>query len=118
MGPHGAILSEKSFRKMVFPMVEDEGEAYSYGLYLFEDEGYRHAGHGGDVPGYESYLWLDLDNGLGTVVLMSQPYNKRASFIALEFLREAYLGHNIPDPPPLPDFTHISSPHRVCRDVP
>lgn len=101
------LLNEAGFRRLVFPMIEDEGEAYSYGLYLFDDEGYRHAGHGGDVPGFESYLWLDLDNRLGTVVLMTQPYTQRASFIALEYLRTAWLGHRLPDPPPMPDFTHV-----------
>jgi D-alanyl-D-alanine carboxypeptidase len=113
-GPNGRLISEKSYRKMIFPMIEDEGEAYSYGLYLFEDDGFRHAGHGGDVPGYEAYMWLDLDNRLGTVMLMTTPYNRRASFIALEFFREAYLGYRLPEPPPLPDFTHVSSPQEYA----
>lgn len=112
--PGGRILSETSYKKMILPMVEEEGEAYSYGLYLFEEDGYRHAGHGGDVPGYESYLWLDLDNGLGTVVLMTTPYVPRASFIALEFLREVYLGRRLPVAPPIPDFTFISSPEEYA----
>jgi CubicO group peptidase (beta-lactamase class C family) len=109
-GPHGRLISEASHKQLVSPMIEDDGEAYSYGLYLFEDEGYRVAGHGGDVPGYEAYLWLDLDNGLGAVLLSSQPYPPRASFLALEFFRAAYLGVDLPDSPPLPDFTHISNP--------
>lgn len=113
-GPFGPLLSEASCRKMVAPMIEDEGEAYSYGLYLFDDEGYRHAGHGGDIPGYETYLWLDLDNSLGVVVLMTQPYTPRASFLALEYLRAAYLGFRIPEKAPLPDFTHISNPHEYA----
>lgn len=110
VGPSGRIMSESSYKKMVFPMIEEDGEAYSYGLYLFDEDGYRHAGHGGDVPGYESYLWLDLDNGLGTVVLMTTPRVPRASFIALEFFREAYLGHRLPVAPPIPDFTFIRDP--------
>lgn len=109
-GPHGPLILEENFAKLIFPMIEDEGEAYSYGLYLFEDEGYRHAGHGGDVPGYESYLWLDLDNGLGAVVLMTQPYAPRASFLALEYFRAAYLGHRLPEKTQIPDFTHINNP--------
>lgn len=109
-GPHGRLMSEASYQKLVTPMIEDDGEVYSYGLYLFEDEGYRVAGHGGDVPGYEAYLWLDLDNGLGTVLLSSKPYPPRVSFLALEFFRAAYLGLELPDSPPLPDFTHISNP--------
>lgn len=110
LGPHDQILSEVSYKKMVSPMIEDEGEAYSYGLYLFEDDGYRHAGHGGDVPGYEAYLWLDLDNSLGTVVLMTTPYAPRASFLALEYFRAAHLGLQLPETPSVPDFTHVGNP--------
>ncbi|RPJ40415.1 MAG: class A beta-lactamase-related serine hydrolase, partial [Chloroflexi bacterium] len=110
-GPRGWLLSEASWQKLFHPLIEDEGEMYGYGIYLFDDEdGNRVAGHGGDVPGYEAYLWLDLENGLGTVVLSSQPYPPRASFLALEFFRAAALGLDPPDNPPLPDFTHISSP--------
>ncbi|HEX9019540.1 MAG TPA: serine hydrolase domain-containing protein [Anaerolineaceae bacterium] len=107
LGPTEPLMTEASYKKLVTPMIEDEGEVYSYGLYLFEDEGYQIAGHGGDVPGYSTYLWLDLDNGLGSVALMTEPYTPRASFMALETLRAAYLGHRLPEPPPLPDFTHV-----------
>jgi hypothetical protein len=41
---------------------------------------------------------------------MSEPYTPRASFLALENFRSAYLGHKLPDSPPLPDFTHIKDP--------
>jgi len=109
-GPNEQVLSEQSYRKLVAPMIEDEGETYGYGFYLFEDDGYQIAGHGGDVPGYEAYMWLDLTNGIGSVVLMSEPYTPRASFLILEFFRAAYLGHQLPDAPPLPDFTHIKDP--------
>ena len=110
------LLSAHSFARMVKPMIQEEGESYSYGLYLFEDDGYRIAGHGGDVPGYECYLWLDLDNGLGTLVLMTTPYTPRASFLTLEFFRAAYLGHRLPVEPPLPDFTHVSHPADYVGD--
>lgn len=113
-GPHGELLSRASYQKMVLPMMEDEGESYSYGLHLFKDDGYQIAGHGGDVPGYESYMWLDLDNGLGSVVLMSTPYTPRASFLTLEFFRAAYLGHQLPDTPPLPNFTHVKDPSQYA----
>lgn len=111
--PDGRILSEAAYERMITPQIEDEGEAYSYGLHLFEDEGYHHAGHGGDIPGYESYMWLDLDNLLGAVVLMTQPYTPRASFLALEFFRAITLGQLLPDPI-LPDFTHIANPEEYA----
>ena len=111
IGVNGPLISE-SVKKLVRPMIEEEGEVYSYGLTLFEDEGYRVAGHGGDVPGYQAYMWLDLNTGLGTVVLMTEPYTPRASFLVLEFFRTAYLGMPLPDTPPLPNFTHVSN----CAD--
>lgn len=109
-GPRGRVLSETSYRKMITSMIDDEGEAYGYGLYLFDDDGYRHAGHGGDIPGYESYLWMDLDNKLGAVMLMTTPPTPQASFLALEYLRSAYLGFPVPAAMDAPDFTHIADP--------
>jgi len=101
------IISEENFRKMITPMIEENGEQYSYGFTLFTDEGIRHAGHGGDVPGYECYLWLDLDNKLASATLMTQPYTPRASFLTLEYLRGIYLTGKLPKQPPLPDYTHV-----------
>lgn len=109
-GPNGRLIAKESYLKLVHPMIEEDGETYGYGMYLFEDEGYQIAGHGGDVPGYQAYMWLDITNSIGSVVLMSEPYVPRASFLTLEYLRDAYLGHRLPDTPPLPDFTHIKNP--------
>jgi hypothetical protein len=109
-GPNGPLISEAGYSKMVSPRIEDDGETYGYGLYLFEDEGYQFAGHGGDVPGYECYMWLDLTNSLGAITLMSTPHTPRASFLTLEYFRAAYLRHRLPVAPPLPDFTHIANP--------
>ncbi len=113
-GPHGRLISLSSYEKMVHPMIEDEGEAYGYGLYLFEDDGYHVAGHGGDVPGYQAYLWLDLDNRLASVVLMTEPYTPRASFLTLEFFRAASLKNALPDLPPLPNFTTVKDPEQYA----
>lgn len=109
-GPQGPLLSPANLSRLLTPQIEDEGESYSYGLYLFEDDGYRVAGHGGDVPGYECYMWIDLDNRLGALVLMTQPYTPRASFLALEYLRSAHLGMPLPETPPMPNFSHIRVP--------
>lgn len=109
-GPDGPVISKESYQKLVSPRIDEDGEAYGYGLYLFEDDGYQIAGHGGDVPGYQAYMWLDISNGIGSVVLMSEPYTPRASFLTLDYLRAAFLGHRLPDAPPLPDFTHIKDP--------
>ena len=109
-GPRARLISEESYRKMVSPRIEEDGETYGYGLYLFDDDGYQIAGHGGDVPGYESYMWLDLTNSLASITLMSTPHTPRASFLTLEYFRAAYLRFPPPDAPPLPDFTFIANP--------
>lgn len=104
------LLSDENFKKMITPMIEENGEQYSYGLNLFLDEGIHHAGHGGDVPGYECYLWLDLDNRLAAATMMTTPYTPRASFLTLEYLRSVYLTNQPPDLPPMPDYLHVHNP--------
>lgn len=113
-GPHSQVMTLASYQKMTRPMIEDEGDAYSYGMYIFEEEGFTIAGHGGDVPGYESYLWLDLDHKLGAIVLMAQPYTRRASFLALEYFQAVTRGQTVPELPKLPDFTHVANPQEYA----
>ncbi len=109
-GPNGPILLEASYGLLTQPMIVEENNwYYGYGLYVFEDEGFAHIGHGGDMPGYAAYMWLDLDNGLGVVVLMTQPDAPGIPFVALELLRAVYLNRPLPPTPPLPDFTCVEN---------
>ena len=71
-GPDGTVLSEASYERMATEVVG--GSQYGYGLEIFPHGGNRHIGHSGDMPGYEAYISIDLDNGLGTAILSAQPY--------------------------------------------
>jgi len=71
-GPHGRLLSEESYRRMTSEVVP--GSGYGYGIYVQAEEGHRRLAHGGDMPGYEAYVAMDMDRGLGVVVLAAQPY--------------------------------------------
>lgn len=71
-GPRGCLLSEESYRQMTTEVVP--GSGYGYGIYIHSEEGHRRLAHGGDMPGYEAYIAMDMDRGLGVVVLAAQPY--------------------------------------------
>jgi CubicO group peptidase (beta-lactamase class C family) len=93
-GPHGPILSEEDYNRMTQPWIDGDywiWGHYGYGLYVFEEGGFAHVGHGGDMPGYEAYITADLDNGLGTVVLVTQPYPAGLIWGVVRQFRSAYL---------------------------
>jgi CubicO group peptidase (beta-lactamase class C family) len=71
-GPYRRLLSEQSYRRMTTEVVP--GSGYGYGISIRELDGHRRLAHGGDMPGYEAYMAMDLDRGLGVVVLAAQPY--------------------------------------------
>lgn len=95
-GPHGRLLSEESFRRMTTEVVP--GSHYGYGIYVTDEEGYRRLGHGGDMPGYEAYMTMDLDRGLGAVLLAAQPYPAGLWGQVYDYWRAVGIGQ---DPPPL-----------------
>jgi D-alanyl-D-alanine carboxypeptidase len=112
-GPRGRILSEESFALMTTPYLSDEEDEeeggawdYGYGLSLFEEDGFRYIGHSGGMVGYTAYMHVDVDNGLGVALLMTQPGMEKTDFLALKLLRAAHLGQ------PLPEMA-VPDPHRV-----
>ncbi len=107
-GPNGPLLSQESFELLTHPHIaQDEDWSYGYGLNVFEHEGYAHIGHAGDMPGYEAYMWMDLDNGLGSIVLMTHPHISGISLTTLDYLRSLMLNHPIPDLEPPADPLHL-----------
>jgi hypothetical protein len=105
-GPSGPVLTNAHFMLMTTPMVEEA--EYGYGILAFEVDDCAYLGHAGDMPGYEAYLWLDEDHGLGMVMLAAQPYPSGLSWPVLQALRAAYLDQPAPDLS-LPDPTRIES---------
>jgi len=111
-GPNGPILSEASYDLMTRAWIAGDGwvwDNYGYGLYVFEEGGFAHVGHGGDTPGYEAYTWADLDNGYGAAVLVTQPYPSGLIANIIRTFQAAYLGKPLPPIPPQPVPTRLEN---------
>jgi CubicO group peptidase (beta-lactamase class C family) len=107
-GPHTRILSEQRFAQMIEEKVP--GSEYGYGIYTWVDEeGTRHLAHGGDMPGYEGGMSLDLTHGLGTVVLATQPYPAGLWPQVHRMWRAAGEGRTLPEVPPPSDPTYVEN---------
>jgi D-alanyl-D-alanine carboxypeptidase len=71
-GPRGRLLSEEAFAQMsTGNPVEDENDAYGYGLLLRNLDGRRFIGHGGGMVGYLAGMQADTDANLGAIVLQN-----------------------------------------------
>jgi D-alanyl-D-alanine carboxypeptidase len=114
-GPRGRMLSEESFDLMtqrvieakeegpVLSGVEGKGSFYGYGLEIRESDGHTYIGHGGGMVGYYSYILVDMDNGLGIVVLMNGPggqSDEEIAMFALKLLRAALHDQELSPVPP------------------
>ncbi len=106
-GPRGRILSEESFdlmsQRVIKAEEEGEGSFYGYGLGIRESDGHTYIGHGGGMVGYYSYILVDMDDGLGVVVLMNGPggrFDEEIAMFALKLLRAALHDQELPSVPP------------------
>jgi CubicO group peptidase (beta-lactamase class C family) len=66
------LLSEGSFAQMsTGSPLEDENDAYGYGLLMRNLDGRRFIGHGGGMVGYLAGMQADTDANLGAIVLQN-----------------------------------------------
>jgi CubicO group peptidase (beta-lactamase class C family) len=65
------LVTEESFATMTTPPrgVADDGWGYGCGISVYEHDGRRIVGHSGSTPGHTACVRVDLDSGLGAVVL-------------------------------------------------
>jgi len=104
------LLSKESFEKLIEPGIEMwSGVFYGYGISSSTTRGYTSLMHGGDMPGFESVLSADLDNGLAAWVGMNGPLSSGIANYALNLLRAVYLSQELPDLPEVPDPTVIEN---------
>jgi len=104
-GPNGPLLSEESFALMTQEVIA--GSGYAYGIHTWEDDKGRHLFHSGDMPGYEGYFSIDVDVGLGVVVLATQPYPSGLIRQVRDAARAAFLGHPLPEMPSPDQAAHV-----------
>jgi hypothetical protein len=55
------------------PMDTEYGFAYGYGTEVHRCDGFAHLGHGGGMPGYEAFVLIDTDHGLGVTLVSTKP---------------------------------------------
>jgi D-alanyl-D-alanine carboxypeptidase len=127
-GEHGRLLSEESFDLMTLRITEageeGEGSFYGYGLGIRENDGHTYIGHGGGMVGYYSYMLVDMDEGLGVVVLMNGPgaqSDLEIANYALKLLRAALNNQGLaPVPPTDPNTIENAADYagtfKVCLD--
>jgi len=106
-GPRGRILSEESSDLMTRRIIDrdegEEGSFYGYGLGIRESDGHTYVGHSGVMIGHYARILVDMDDGLGVVVLMNGPAvesDEKIAYFALKLLRAAL--HDRELPPVLP----------------
>lgn len=111
-GPAGPVISRQSYHQMIW---EHEDE-YGYGLYTFDHRGSTVIGHAGDMPGYEAYMFLDLDDGVGVVLLCTQPYPTRLIWQLFYALVEVAQGDLPISLEPHPSPLEITNAHEYAGD--
>ena len=118
-GPDGPIVSPEAFEQMITPLVPSSDPpyheaAYGYGLNVQETDGRRRVGHGGGMVGYSAHIDLDLDAGIGVVVLTNGPWSPwpLADF-TLRAACAAVTGGAAPDPPEL-DYAKVPDAERYA----
>lgn len=71
-GAKGRLLSEEAFAQMSSGNpLEDESDAYGYGLLMRNLDGRQFIGHGGGMVGYLAGMQADTDANLGAIVLQN-----------------------------------------------
>jgi hypothetical protein len=90
----------------------DWGFAYKYGLEIHQDDDATTIGHGGGMPGYEAFLLMDMENGIGLTLLSTQPSIgiRGLAWRVMALWRQAYRGADLETVDlSLADSTHIEN---------
>ena len=110
-GPRGRLLSEESLDLMIYNGVWTGGDYYGYGLATYPVEGRVYIGHGGGNAGFRSAMVIDMEHGLGVVLLTNRmgetdPLVEVAQQALTAACADA-AGH------PLPSLSQLPDPRRI-----
>ncbi len=103
--PAGRLISDKGFELLTTGFVEDEGDwRYGYGLMVGEPGGRPRWKHSGGMVGFTAQMTLDVESGLGVVLLLNGS-GERASTVdfAIDAVGAALAGRHLPEIGPGPD---------------
>ena len=112
-GPSERLLSERSLDLMTNNGVWTGGDYYGYGLATYSVNGREYIGHGGGNTGFRSAMVIDMEAGLGVVLLANRMGETDPLVeVAQLALTAACAGANGQPMPPLPatnGATHIQN---------
>ena len=79
-----ALLKKTSLEEMWTPVRLNDGTTsnYGFGWFLQPVKNHKAVGHGGDMPGFTSFIWRFIDDRL-TVIVLSNCENAQTARIAL-----------------------------------
>lgn len=125
-GPERRLISESSFDLMTANGIGTGGDFYGYGLAAYDVAGHRYIGHGGGNAGFRSAMVIDMEAGLGVVLLTNRmgetdPLVEVAQQV-LTAVRAEFDGHPLPppeagDPARIPDAASYAGEYRSGNRV-
>jgi hypothetical protein len=103
-GPQGRLISEESFDLLAHPGVWTGVDYYGYALATYAVHGHTYLGHGGGNASFMSAIMMDMENGLGVILLVNRTGNSdkmvEAAQHILTILRAVHCHEEIPLLPP------------------
>jgi len=102
-GPRSCLISENSFELMTLHGIWTGGDYYGYGLATYPGDDRTYIGHGGGNAGYRSAIVVDMEAGLGVVLLLNRMGETDLMVEAAQHaLTVVRTGHRCEEIPPLP----------------
>jgi len=103
VGPEGRIMSEESFRLMTGRYIQSldnyHGEHYGYGVNVEDDDGHQLVWHTGGMIGHTSSMLMDMDLGIGIIMLTNSPSGPEdMPRHSIRVMRAASEGSALPEP--------------------
>lgn len=103
-GPWGQVLSSDSFQRMTTPYIEPDDAVhrggYGYGLNIEKIDGHNHIGHTGGMVGHHTAMLMDMDSGVGVMVMVNGPgFPDEVAKFAVESMKASSDGGELLDVP-------------------
>lgn len=112
-GQRGRVLSAESHRRMTTPYIApDDGlhaGMYGYGLNIESEDGHTYLGHQGGMVGHYTSMLMDVDLGVGVMVMVNGPGDpEEVSRFAMRVLRASAAGDDLPRVPSLEEACRVA----------
>lgn len=116
-GPWGAVLSADSYRQMTTPYIVPDDDlhsgGYGYGLNIEHLDRHRYLGHQGGMVGHYTSMLMDVDLGVGVMVMVNGPGDpEEVARFTMKAIRASSEGKSLPDVPKEAEAFRVPDPSR------